>query len=137
MKSIRKDDVKTTATGLDVKIGDKFIVLSRYESYNNEAHTPDFCTVGDIVVFCYDDNTVCPKFENVRTGEKFYESFSCLARYKGVNEADVVDKTKLEIVKTSFGLNYDKDDDTMLCKVEIDNITFEQYQKLLTFINTL
>lgn len=44
---------------------------------------------------------------------------------------------KLEVVETYFGPDYDKDGGTMKGKVELGNITFEQYRKLLVFIDTL
>lgn len=140
MKSIRKDDVKTTAKELGVKVGDKFVVLSSDDSYSNHEFLREYCGVGDILTLDNDDGSFCPCFKNNSNGKEFYENFSCLARYEDVDvtQTCLIDKgLNLEVVEASFGNSYDKDDGTMMCKVEINNITFEQYQKLLNFINTL
>lgn len=87
MKAIRKCDEKVTAQQLGVKVGDKFVVLPRENSYKYTPHYSRFSRVGDIITLIVDDNTCSPYFRNDRTGIEFSEHFACLALYRAQKQS--------------------------------------------------
>lgn len=129
MKSIRKDNVKTTASDLGVSIGDVFEVLNEDDSFDKTQHIRLFNT-GELVEFINDDGTDCPKFKSIGRGVDAYESFSCLAPYSKVEH--ICQETKVESMlslSTSF-----KDGEI---NISLKSTSLDTYIKLVNFIKTL
>jgi len=137
VKSIRKCDEKVTAKELGVREGDRFVVLLEEDSYDTQEYNHWGDTkVGDMLKLLEDDDSECTYFLNENTGEKYYESFACLARYE--EKQEIVEYKIGEKITTVTNAHFNDVESTgTYSTFEIKGLTAKQFNDILTFINNI